>query len=75
VGQPPEWRVSELRDENGELQLADYWKAEAALTSTGLTEAEYAALLPCRMERLAHKATAALPDWMQDAGLRFERRA
>lgn len=38
-----------------------------------VTEAEYAARLPGRMQEIASDLTAtALPDWAQDAGLHFE---
>ena len=37
-----------------------------------ITEAEYRAWLERRMPLMADDLTAALPDWAQDAGMRFE---
>jgi hypothetical protein len=37
-----------------------------------LTEAEYAAWAASKGRQMAEGLTAALPDWMREAGLRFE---
>jgi hypothetical protein len=37
-----------------------------------IREAGYAATLPRRMREVASDLTAMLPDWAQDAGMRFE---
>jgi hypothetical protein len=37
-----------------------------------ITEAEYAATLPRRMQEIADDLTAVLPDWAREAGLRFD---
>jgi hypothetical protein len=37
-----------------------------------LTEAEYPAWVQHRARQMAEKATAALPDWAREAGMRIE---